>query len=367
MRRAARVALWCASLAVIPVIACGQSIERRAADAGAGMVQFHFAARSGVCGDGRGFYRASEDGYYSTMSLGSDGESCGAGPVRVVLVRAGGEIVRIETYAGPLFADPDGGKDLGPVGTREAASYLLGLAGTLDGRPAREAITPAMLADSAVVTPQLMQLARDQSRSRDVRSSAIGWLARRRSESGGVGSDAAVRALEGIVRDQRESESIRRSALSMIGNLDRGEGIPLLIGFAGESDTWIARTAISSLANSGDPRARQFLRDALRQKDLAAENRTTVIRGVGNEYATAADMKLLRDLYPQVDSDQDRNAIISAVGSAGGSVNTDWLLDIARSSTESVARRRQAVSALSRSGDPRVTEALKSLVNRTSQ
>lgn len=362
-----RVALTCASMAMIPAIAAGQAIDRRIADAGSGTVQFHFAAREGVCGDGRGSYRAAEPGYYTSFNSGMDDATCAVGPVRVVLVRAGGEIVRIETYAGPLAADPDGGKDLGQVAARDAASYLLGLAGTLDGRPAREAITPAMLADSAVVTPQLMQLARDQARSRDVRASAIGWLARRRGEPGGVGADAAVHALDGIVRDQGESESIRRNALSMIGNLDRGEGIPLLIGFAGESDAWIARTAISSLANSGDPRARQFLRDALQRKDLAPDSRTTVIRGVGNEYATAADIKQLRDLYPRVDSDQDRNAIISAVGSAGGSVNTDWLLDIARSSTETVARRRQAVSALSRSGDPRVTEALKSLVNRTSQ
>ena len=43
-----------------------------------------------------------------------------------------------------------------------------------------------------------------------------------------------------------------------------------------------------------------------------------MIRGVGNEYATSADYKLLRDLYPSVNSDQERNAIINAVGNAGG-------------------------------------------------
>ncbi|MGH7582507.1 MAG: HEAT repeat domain-containing protein [Gemmatimonadales bacterium] len=357
-----RVAVATVSIVVVPAAAVCQALDRRVVDAGDGTVQFHFAARTGVCGDGRGFFRVAESGYSSSYNVGSDGEDCGAGPVRVVLVRAGREIVRIESYAGPLAADPDGGKDLGAVGAREAASYLLGLAATLDGRPAREAVTPAMLADSSVVTPELLQLARDQSRSRDVRSIAISWLARRRTESGGVGSDAAVHALDALVRDHGESESIRRTALSVLGNLDRGEGVPLLIGFAGDPDTWISRSAIQSLANAGDPRARQYLRTQLQRGGLPADVGATVIRGVGNQYATGADLQLLRGLYGRVDSDQERNAIISAVSSAGGAANIDWLLEIARSPTETAARRRQAISVLSRSGDPRVNDALKGMV-----
>ena len=67
-----------------------------------------------------------------------------------------------------------------PCTGREAADYLLSLAATVDGRPGRDAIGPAMLADSATVTPQLLAIARDQSRARETRSSAINWLSRRR-------------------------------------------------------------------------------------------------------------------------------------------------------------------------------------------
>ena len=363
MSRFVRGALWGVTMAATPTIAACQSVERLVGNAGEGTVQFHFVAREGVCGNGRNFYRATEIGYYSSYGNGMNGdENCSKGPVRAVIVRAGREIVRIETYAGPIATDPDGGKDLGAVSARDAASYLIGLAGSLEGRPARDALQPAMLADSAVVTPQLTLLAKDQTRSRDIRSSAISWLARRRAEAGGVGAAAAQRTLDGIVRDRNESETTRRQALSTLGSLDRGEGVPLLIGFATDADSWVAKSAFSSLTNSGDPRARQFVRDALKRGDLPEESRASAIRGIGNEYAVPSDYKMLRDLYSSVNSDQERNAIINTVASAGGSENNNWLLGIARSATETATRRRQAVSALSRSDDPRVKEALKGLV-----
>jgi HEAT repeat protein len=221
---------------------------------------------------------------------------------------------------------------------------------------------PAMLADSAVVTPQLLHLVTDQTRSRDVRSSAISWLARRRDEPGGVGAATVQRTLEGIVHDHDEGETTRRQALSTLGNLERGEGVPILIAMAGDADAWVARQAQSSLANSGDPRARQYIRQSVRRSDLAEESRTAMIRGLGNEYAVASDYQMLRDLYPALDSDQERNAVISSLANAGGVANTTWLLGIAKSATETSGRRRLAVNALSRNDDPKIRDELKGLI-----
>ncbi|HEY4101186.1 MAG TPA: HEAT repeat domain-containing protein [Gemmatimonadales bacterium] len=365
MRGASRSLLLGASLVIVPAIAMGQSVDRALAGAGGGTVQFHFASRDGVCGNGRNFYRASDMGigYFSSYNNGADGdESCARGPVRVVVVRFGTEIIRIETYAGPLAQDPDGGKDLGAVSARDAASWLINQAATLEGRPARDAIQPAILADSAVVTPQLLRLATDQTRSRDIRSSAISWLARRREEPGGVGAATVQRTLDGIVHDRDESETTRRQAMSTLGNLDRGEGVPLLITMAGDADLWVAKTAQMSLANSGDPRARQFIRQAVKRSDLPDDSRASMIRGLGNEYAVGNDYQTLRDLYPTLDSDQERNAVISALANAGGTANNAWLLALAKSPTETSGRRRQAVSALSRNDDPKIREQLKSLI-----
>ncbi|MES1259574.1 MAG: HEAT repeat domain-containing protein [Gemmatimonadota bacterium] len=362
MSRVMRVARMGLVLAAAPAAVSAQAVERLVAGAGEGTVQFHFAAREGVCGNGHNFYRATDVGSYMSYSSSGGDDTCAKGPVRAVIVRAGREIVRIETYAGPLSNEPDGGRDLGAVSSRDAASYLIGLAGSLEGRPARDAMQPAMLADSAVVTPQLLRIVGDPTRSRDIRTSAISWLSRRRAEAGGVGAATVQRTLDGLVRDRNESEQLRRQALSTLGSLDRGEGVPLLIAFATDADTWIAKSAFSSLINSGDPRARQFVRDAVKRNDVPEDRRADAIRGIGNEYAVPSDFKLLRDLYPSVNSDQERNAIINTLANAGGTENTNWLLTVATSSTEPASRRRQAVSALSRSDDPRVKERLKGII-----
>jgi hypothetical protein len=369
MKPAARITsvalLGALAAALLPLVGGAQSLERRIAGAGDNPVQFRFAARQGVCGNGRTYFRTEDDGWYGSFSTG-DGmpsDACVNGPVRVVITRAGQDVVRVETYVGPVPADAPPAQELGVVPVKEAVAYLLGVAATTDGKPARDALTPAMLADSSVVTPTLLQIARDQSRSRDIRRSAIGWLARRRDEKGGVGAAGIAKALDQLVRDRAESEAIRQQALGTISRFDRGEGIPTLMGFAGDQDTWLAGQAFQTLARSGDPRARQFVRDALKRADLDEDLRVEAIRGLGDDYSTAADIKVLRDLYPTLNSDKARDAVLSTVANAGGSENATWLLEIAKSKTEPVNRRRRAVSLLARYDDARVKEELKGLIN----
>ena len=345
-------------------VACGQGLERRVSGVGDGAVAFHFASRGTVCGNGRSFLRIEEDGFYGNWNESTQMEPCAAGPVRVVVVRAGREIIKIETYAGPLRADTTGAHELGAVPARDAAAYLMTLAATLDGRPAREAILPAVLADSAVVTPSLAAIVKDQGRSRETRRSAISWLARRRNEAGGIGAAAADRALDQLVRDRAENETVRSAALSTVARLDRGDGILPLMAFAATPDAWLSRKAFSSLASSGDPRARQFLRDALKRSDLSEEQRTETIRGLGNEYGAASDIAIIRGLYPQLNSDRERDAVISTIVNAGGTENMQWLLGIAKSPTEPMQRRRKVLSQLGRLDDPRVRDALKEMIEK---
>lgn len=373
MRNAGR---WTINAAIgLAAVGCGgagaQQIERRVAAAGDGPVQFSFASREGVCGNGRSFFRVDDDGWYQTSTSsgnfttdGMRSDLCARGPVRVVITHAGRDLVKVETFAGPLAPDPESGRDLGTVGAREAAAYLMSIASTAEGRPAREALTPALLADSATVTAQLLALAKDQTRSRDIRRSAISWMARRRAEPGGIGAAAVAKALNDIVRNRDEGESIRQQALNTISSLNRGEGVPALIGFASDGDKWVARQAMATLSRSGDPRARQFTREAVKRSDLPDEARSEIIRGLGGDYATGADYKLLRDLYPTLNNDRDRESVISTLANAGGTANADWLLELAKSPTEPVARRRRAITALTRFDDPRVKEELKKLLEK---
>ena len=360
------------SVALLGCTAGAQTLQSRVGSAGDGPVQFNFASREGVCGNGHSFFRVDDDGWYQTSSSSSnfgngDGmrsEMCSRGPVRVVITHAGRDVVKIETYAGPLIKDAEDGRDLGTFSAREAAQYLLGVASTAEGRPAREAITPAMLADSSTVTPRLLAMAKDQTRSRDIRRSAMSWLARRRNEPGGVGAAAVAKALNDIVRNRDEGESVRQQALSTVAGLNRGEGIPTLIGFASDGDKWIAKQAMQTISRSGDPRARQFTREIVKRTDLPDDVRSEVIRGLGGDYATGSDYKLLRELYNTLNNDRDRDAVINTLANAGGTDNANWLLDLAKSPTEPIARRRRAINALTKFDDPRIKEALKGLIEK---
>src|SRR5690606_4529710 len=156
-----------------------QSLTQRVANAPDGRMQFTFASRDGVCGDGRTFMRMTfSSGTINEIHGSISGDAaqmCERGPVRVVLETAARTVTRLRVYAGPV-SSTEGITNLGTVSARDAADYLLSLAATAEGSVARDAIMPAMLADSVDAQARLVTLARDGTRSRETRRSAITWL-----------------------------------------------------------------------------------------------------------------------------------------------------------------------------------------------
>jgi HEAT repeat protein len=270
----------------------------------------------------------------------------------VVLGRAGKEIVDVSTFVGPA-QNSAGTTDLGAVPAREAADYLLSLAAKVDGRPGRDAITPALLADSATVTPQLLAIARDQSRSRETRSSAISWLSRAADERGGVSPGQLAKALGEMARDENDNQQVRQNALNVLSRQENGEGIPALIEISrGTQDVWLGKQALSTLARSGDPRARTYLRTAVQRDDLNDDMRVAAIRGIGRDYATSQDADFLRTLYTRLPSEKTKESVLESLGEMGGSANAKWLMSVAGNANESLRLRRRAVQLTDRAGTP---------------
>jgi HEAT repeat protein len=328
-----------------------QNLAQRVASAPDGPVQFTFAARPGVCGNGRSYYSVNGSMWFGSMNDNiTRAEPCQPGPVRVVLGRAGKEIVDVNVFVGPVQTSP-GAADLGAVPGREAADYLLSIAAKVDGRPGRDAITPAMLADSAVVTPQLLAIARDQSRARETRSSAINWLSRASDERGGVAPAQLAKALGDMARDENDNQQVRQSALRVLSRQENGEGIPALIEISRTTqDVWLGKAALGTLAQSGDPRARTYLRTAVQRDDLNDDMRVAAIRGIGRDYATSQDAEFLRGLYAKLPSEKAKEAVLSALGEMGGTANAKWLMAIAGNNDETVRLRRRAVQLSERAG-----------------
>lgn len=340
-------------LAAAPGGLAAQSLAERVARAPAdAAVAFSFPARDGVCG-GAHFVRFGTTVHVSRGSYIYTGEAeshpCQAGPVRVTLLRAGTQIVGLEVGVGP----DDSGRtaaDLGSVAGSAAAEYLLGLARTMDGRPGQAAIFPAMLVDGVDNSAALEALARHRDLARATRQSAISWLARDLGLLNADRREARVAMLVRLARDADEAPAIRQSAMNALGRGGQGAGVPALIELAGDAEPWVARTATGALAGSGDPRARAHLRRVVTAGILDEATRTAAIRGLGQSYATAQDLAVLREIFPTLTSSRERDAVLAAIGSAGGAEHARWLLGVARDPAQPGATVSRALRAAAQAG-----------------
>ncbi|MBI3983553.1 MAG: HEAT repeat domain-containing protein [Gemmatimonadetes bacterium] len=208
-----------------------------------------FTAKPGVCGNGRNI---------NTSWSSDDWESwCEAGPVRVVLTVRERRVMEVDTYVGGRWrAAAASATDLGTVPAAEAAEYFLSLAANAPGSVGKAAILPAVLADSAVIWPRLLAIARDRSRPRETRKSAVFWV-------GQAAGEAAVAGLTEIVSDTNDLE-VRESAVFALSQLRDDLGVPALLQIArNHRDPRIRKKAIFWLGQSEDPRALALFEELL--------------------------------------------------------------------------------------------------------
>jgi len=345
-----------------------QNLANRVSSAPDGRVMFTYAARPGVCGNGRTYIQTGPNSitgsvsynsnYYGNFNDAMRADPCIAGPVRVVVDRADKLPLSIQTYVGPADSTLRGVTDLGRVRAQDAADYLLSIANSVDGRAGRDALFPAMLADSANTSSALVGIAKNTALPRETRRSALSYMGRSTDGLQTIPTSVTEPILA-IARDESDNQSVRQQALSVLGRLDHGAGIPPLIDLSKQfGSNWLARESMSTLARSGDPRARQYLRTAVRRTDLPEDVLTVALRSLGQEYATAQDAALLRELYPTLKSDRSREAVFTALAEIGGAENTKWMIAMAQNGQESMSMRRRALEAANRSGAP-ITELIK--------
>jgi hypothetical protein len=235
---------------LLPASARAQTLERVLAGIDSGTVHLSFAARPGVCGDGSHNFRIDDD----TEDWVAD---CESQPVRVSLRLYDHRVVAIHTHVGGRWRSGSSSRDLGIIRPQEAAAYFLRLAGEqadLTGDP----LLPATLADSVVIWPSLLQLARSARVSHERRRSAIFWL----GQAAGAAVDGA---LDSIARDDRADREVRKQAVFALSQRSSEEAVPALIRVVRTSrDPELRRTALFWLGQSEDPRALDLFEEILR-------------------------------------------------------------------------------------------------------
>jgi HEAT repeat protein len=224
-----------------------------------GRVRVTFAARDGVCGNGMSWFRTKGGSEMSGTVINGNWSgsrdvvaTCERGPVRVVFVRDTGATVEIRTYVGGTWKADTGITDLGAIGAREAALYLLRVAESGPDKPARAAISAATLADSIDAGSTLLRIAKDEKRPADVRSAALNWLA-------DVVGDKVSALLDSLAYEPGDRE-VRKQAIFAMSRRPVEEAVPALLKMA-ESlpDRELRKTAVFWLARIKDPRAIQWI------------------------------------------------------------------------------------------------------------
>jgi hypothetical protein len=227
-----------------------------------GNAQVLFPSRPEACGDGRSFTgnllrrgRMIVDGSIVIDGRTLRDQPCLRGPVRVVATVIGGEITRLRTYIGPVPPTDPRVVDLGAVTAREAIAWLLDLAQRAPARVASSAMSPLIAAEGSEPWPQLLAIARSETRPREARREAMFWLAEATNHHLGI-DDAD--------ENVSEEDDIRQQAVFAISQLPRDVAIPKLLEVARSPNRpAVRKQAIFWLGQSGDARATALFAELL--------------------------------------------------------------------------------------------------------
>ncbi len=246
-----RRALWCVAAALAAAPLPAQSLAARVNAVRTGTVLMTFAARPGVCGDGRGTVTT-----HDTNAPRDNGRwTCLPGPVRVAVGRADGMVVSVREWVGGRFIPGTSDTDLGRVSAPDAAHYLIGLGRAVSGRGADEAIAAASFADSVNIAPALAALVRDASAPAGSRKQALFWFGQ---------SDAPTGELLRLDQDLG-TPTLREQFVFVLSQRHDTAALDKLIDVARhDPDRGIRKRAMFWLGQSRDPKAIKFFRDILK-------------------------------------------------------------------------------------------------------
>ena len=254
-------ALAVLGFSTLPIAVTAQSLSARVA-AVDGSAQVLFPSRPEACGDGRTFTGnllrrglMNVDGGIVIDGRKLRGEPCLRGPVRVVASVVGGEVTRLRSYIGPVPPADVRVADLGTVTAREATAWLLDLVQHAPSRVASSAMSPLVAAEGSEPWPQLLAIARSETRPRDTRREAMFWLADATNHHLGI-DDAD--------EDMSEEDEVRQQAVFAISQLARDVAVPKLLEVARTSKRApVRKQAIFWLGQSGDARATALFAELL--------------------------------------------------------------------------------------------------------
>lgn len=231
--------------------------------------------------------------------------------------------------------------------------------------------------------PILLDAARNDP-DPEVRGQAVFWLSQ-------VNSPAATSALDSILRFSKDAE-VRDKAIFALSQQESPRAQQILRDFAGNDASpeelrekavfWIGQRddaesrafvrdlyrrttnaeikekVLFAVSQSDDPQSKAWLLGVVRDPKESVEVRKKALFWVGQQHATAADLKAI---YPTLDNIELREQLVFALSQSNDKQAVDILMDMARNDKD-VEIRKKAIFWLGQSDDPRVATMLEQIL-----
>lgn len=199
-----------------------------------GRCQFRYETRDGVVGnyDGVSFRLNGNTQISFHHGHFDETDQMKRGPAHVFLTVRDGRVKHATVKVGvgpPAHNKSDGVQDdpldFGTVPSAVAADFLLALSHTLGEDDAEKAQMAAVFARDGQVVSPLLETARDQVLSDELRQGALFWLAV-------LAGHKVIDPIKDLLADEDESIDVRESALFALTHLHDEEALPVLMDVA---------------------------------------------------------------------------------------------------------------------------------------
>ena len=353
-RRLAVVLAACALAAPLSWVRA-QSLASRVERVRDGSVEMTFASRPDVCADGENVRmgRITHVLPNNTMwGRNQEWRECVRGPVRVTIGRSAGEIVSVRTRIADRPSSRDDVTTLGTVATNEAARFLLSLVPTLSQRNAQYALAGAVFADSVAIVPDLTRLVQRDDVRRDVRQSAVFWIA-------STNEDAVSSTLRGLVTDDRLDTDLRGSAIIALGRDEiSDDDVAFLQRFYSTANDNLKDKIFLAVHGSEDPKVARWLGAVVTDANESVEVRRQALFWMGQGRGPLAELTGLYDRMRDHSLREHFTFVLSQRHETGA---VDKLIDIAQHDPDRDIRR-QAFFWLGQSKDDRARNFLREVL-----
>lgn len=163
--------------------------------------------------------------------------------------------------------------------------------------------------------------------------------------------DADAAATIAAVAKSDPSPSVRAEAINWLPKLMGDAGVSTLEGvLRTEQDERIQRAVVRALASSDNQRARTAVRTLIDRRDAPLTQRVDAVSAIAGQRTSAEDGAYLRELYTRSDNEEMKQAIVGAIARTNGPGADEWMLNVAKNADESGSVRSTAIGYVVKSG-----------------